>query len=52
MEWHAFLLWLNLVTAHYCKTHESKQSYMDCREMIRDCVLDGETIQFCKKNWK
>ena len=51
MEWNQFLLWLNIVVTQYCEKNEPKDK-SNCVEVIKECVLDGEQLDWCKKNWK
>lgn len=51
MDWNEFLLWLQIVTANYCKKEAPKQR-TECYEVIHECVLDGEDFKFCMKDWE
>jgi hypothetical protein len=50
MSWEAFLLLINLRATEWCTKHYPKNK--DCVENVVDCVLDGESLKFCKGVYK
>ncbi len=52
MEWEAYLVWLNFLANTHCRQEAPIRKQEQCVEVITDCVLDGETFNFCKKNWQ
>lgn len=45
MEWATYLLWLQLATGEYCDSLLVQEP--QCVESVTDCVLDGESFEFC-----
>lgn len=48
MSWSEFLLLLQIKTAIYCKQNYA-HVFESCYEQTVDCVLDGESFEFCTK---
>ena len=45
MEWATYLLWLQFATGDYCDSLLIQEPH--CVETVMDCVLDGESFEFC-----
>lgn len=45
MIWTIFLLLLDIQVHQFCGNN------LECVDIVRDCVIDGETLEFCKKDY-
>jgi hypothetical protein len=48
MSWLDFLLLLHIKTSNFC-FKQNEQAFNTCYELVIDCVLDGESFEFCTK---
>lgn len=51
LTFNEFYMLLTLIVNEHCTYYEKPHQSL-CVEIVRDCVLDGETLDFCKANWK
>jgi hypothetical protein len=51
MDWTAFVLAIKFSTLQFCiETYpKDRIEQIRCRELMEDCVFDGESLEFCKQ---
>lgn len=52
MTWATYVLIIHLKAERWCARFVPVERQKACEEEIVDCVLDGETLKFCKANFK
>ena len=50
MEWLVYVIALEVEVATLCREHRFPVA--DCKEQVVECVLDGETLEFCMGDYK
>ena len=48
MTWETFVLLVEILASNWCDRLPPKYFEKSCAEEIKECVLDGEDIDFCK----
>ena len=51
MSFETWYLFIHLLVAQHCELNEPQQ-VDECKELIVDCMLDGENFKFCKEHWR
>ena len=49
MTWETFLVLVEMMSANWCDQLEPQYISDTCSEEIIECILDGETTEFCRK---